>query len=1100
MTVLTFSRSLACFAAGILFFVSSHAQTVTHVVISEFATRGPAAATDEFVEMYNPTDNAINLASWVFQYKSATGTTWFDRAILPSNAMIPARGFFLIANTSYVGTVTPDFSSGSWTSGTGMADNGNIRIIDNTLAEIDRVGYGSGNDPEGGSPAPNHGTSANSNSVERKAVATSTANSLAPGGADASLGNGYDTNVNGSDFVTQSNGRNPQNSSSPPEPPFQFGGNGTGTVTVDPSEVFTNRALPALTFSFVQDSNYTLTTVRLVIPPEWTWSGNLSDVLLSGLGFQSASKVLNGDTVEISSAAIDTAQNGSIAILNVMTPAALGFSTFSTFTGLAGETPAPLAQQPIVRTLDLVPIVLVHVNDAQGVPAPPYQIGGQVTVTGVVTANLSSARTEFYLQDASAGINVFSFDLPPFAIDLGDSIAVTGSIIQFRGLTEISPEFPLLVRHATGRTVPDPMIVTCADVNNTFQPDFSEPNESRLIRINGVTYNSQTSTITDNTGTTAVFIPSSFPPAPSQFDIIGVLKQFKPGTPAPGPPFTADYEIVPRDSSDIIPHPGPVITSFPFEDSIQPTSVRIQWTTDVASTSIIRFGTDRSSLADSIVDVTPVATHSVTVPGLSPATVYYYDVGSGDANGTNFSSIAIFSTASPSQATGQINVYFNKSVDTSLAWYQAAAGSTDFVSLVVQRINNAHRSIDAALYSLSGTPGSSIATALVNAKNRGVQVRVIGEYDNINSSGFTALTFNSVPLINDRFDPFNNGVGLHHNKFFVFDGRGGAPESVWVWTGSWNPTDPGTSSDYQNVIELQDPALAGAYLLEFNEMWGSTTQVPNASQSRFGSRKQDNSPHRFVINGVPVQSYFSPSDRTTSHILETINSAQHSAGVNILTFTRSDLADALIAQHTAGRKVRGVLDNNTDTGSEFNYLLSNGLDVHLKTGSGLLHHKYLIVDAEDPNWNPVVLTGSHNWSSAAENSNNENTLIIRDGNVANQYLQEFAARYYQFGGMDPILVGVDQPSSAPSKFALNQNYPNPFNPETIIQFEVGSPGMVTIAVYDILGRLVKTVVNEPLQAGTYKVPFRVQSLASGIYLYRLSARGVNLHRRMVVVK
>ncbi len=1093
-------RSMACFAAGILLFSSSNAQTVTHVVISEFATRGAAAATDEFVELYNPTDNAINLASWVMQYKSATGTTWFDRAILPSNAMIPARGFYLVANTSYVGTVAPDFSSGSWTSGSGMADNGNIRIIDNTLAEVDKVGYGTGNDPEGGSPTPNHGTSPNSNSVERKALSTSTANSLAPGGSDANLGNGYDSNVNGSDFVTQINGRNPQNSSSAPEPPFQFGGNGTGTVTVDPSEVFTNRTLPALTFSFVQDSNYTLTTVRLVIPLEWTWSGNLSDVSLSGLGFQSASKGLNGDTLEISNAAIDTAQSGSIAILNVMTPGVLGFSTFSTFTGLAGETPAPLAQQPIVRTLDLVPIVLVHINDSQGVPTAPYQIGGQVTVTGVVTANLSSTRTEFYLQDATAGINVFSFDLPPFAIDLGDSITVTGSIIQFRGLTEISPEFPLLVRHATGRIVPEPMVVTCADVNNTFQPDFSEPNESRLIRINGVTYNSQASTITDNTGTTAVFIASSFPPTPSQFDIIGILKQFKPGTPAPGPPFTADYEIVPRDSSDIIPHPGPVITSFPFEDNIQPTSVRIQWTTDVASSSIVRFGIDRSALADSVVETTPVLSHALTLSGLNPATVYYYAVGSGDANGTNFSSISIFSTASPPQATGQIHVYFNKSVDTSLAWYQPATGNVNFVPLLLQRINNAQHSIDAALYSLSGTPGSSIATALVNAKNRGIQVRVIGEYDNINSSGFTTLTFNSVPLINDRFDPINNGLGLHHNKFFVFDARGGAPESVWVWTGSWNPTDPGTSSDYQNVIELQDPALAGAYLLEFNEMWGSQTQIPNASQSRFGSRKQDNTPHRFVINGVPVESYFSPSDRTTSHILETINSSQHSTGANILTFTRSDLADALIAQHSAGRKVRGVFDNNTDTGSEFNYLLSSGLDVRLKTGSGLLHHKYLIVDAEDPSWNPAVLTGSHNWSSAAENSNNENTLIVHDGDVANQYLQEFAARYYQFGGMDTILVGVDQKLLAPTKFALGQNYPNPFNPETIIQFQVGSPGMVTIVVYDILGRLVRTIVNEPLQAGTYKIPFRAQSLASGVYLYRLSAHGVNLQRRMVVLK
>ena len=109
-----------------------------------------------------------------------------------------------------------------------------------------------------------------------------------------------------------------------------------------------------------------------------------------------------------------------------------------------------------------------------------------------------------------------------------------------------------------------------------------------------------------------------------------------------------------------------------------------------------------------------------------------------------------------------------------------------------------------------------------------------------------------------------------HNKFVVIDARGGAPESVWVWTGSWNVTGSGTTDDYQNAIELQDAALGKAYTVEFNEMWGSATETPNAGASRFGQRKTNNTPHRFLIGGIPVQSYFSPSDQTTSHIVESL--------------------------------------------------------------------------------------------------------------------------------------------------------------------------------------------------------------------------------------
>jgi phosphatidylserine/phosphatidylglycerophosphate/cardiolipin synthase-like enzyme len=1074
-----------------------------HVVISEFATRGPSSATDEFVELYNPTDNAIDISGWKLQYSAATnGTTWSDRAILPANSSIAAHGFFLLVNSAgtYSSSATPDYTSGLWGSGQGMADNGHERMIDTSAVEVDKVGWGTAVNPEG-SAAPNHGISANGNSVERKAISTSTADSLAAGGAHQLLGNGQDTNNNSADYVTQTHGRNPQNSSNPPEPTFVVGGNGTGRASIAPVSVYTSRSLDSLKIAFGQDSTYTLTNLSIIVPSDWTWSHDVGSVVLSGPGFASATPTIAGDTLFIASATLSTADSGSVTIANLTSPPTSGNSTFAVKTAVASGTLTQILVYPHVRVLELVPIVVVHVNDASGVAASPYAPGAEATVTGVVTANLSSVRTDLYLQDGTAGIDIFSFDLPPFSIQPGDSLTVTGSIAQFRGITELQPDFSLLVRHATGRPIPEPLVLTCAEVTATFHPDYTEPNEGRLIRIDGATYNSTTSTITDPSGTTNIFIPTSFPPVPSVFDVIGILKQFKPGTPAPGPPYTADYEIAPRDSTDIIAHPGPIILTTPYEDHILPTSVQLHWTTDVASSSIVRYGLTLA-LGDSAVDSTPVTVHAVTVTGLTPATVYDYSVGSEDVNGVNFAPARLFSTASPAQSSGQMNVYFNKSVNTSVAWLHAANGNQDLPARLVPRLDNAQRSIDAAIYSLSGTPGGTLATALINAKNRGVKVRVICEEDNKTGSGFTAISGGGIPLITDRFDATNNGLGLMHNKFFVIDGRGGAAESAWVWTGSWNPTDPGTNSDFQNSIEVQDLALANAYTLEFNEMWGSGTDTPNAAASRFGARKLDDTPHKFVIGGHDVESYFSPSDAPTSQIISRINAAQHSIGFQLLTLTRTDISAALVARHLASIKVRGDLDASSDAGSQYSYLLGNGVDIRLKTGaSGLLHHKYCLFDAENPTWDAVTLTGSHNWSSAAENSNNENTLIIHDPDVTNQYLQEFAARYYQFGGSDSLLVGVEQiDTSVPRVLSLSQNFPNPVRGYTRIVYSIPSTQQVVLRLFDVQGRVVQTLVNQRQTPGRYGVDLTVRGMASGVYFYRLELGRLTQQRKMLLLR
>src|SRR5206468_2894997 len=91
--------------------------------------------------------------------------------------------------------------------------------------------------------------------------------------------------------------------------------------------------------------------------------------------------------------------------------------------------------------------------------------------------------------------------------------------------------------------------------------------------------------------------------------------------------------------------------------------------------------------------------------------------------------------------------------------------------------------------------------------------------------------------------------GIHHNKFFIFDGRDQTSATDdWVWTGSVNMSNE-NMQDSNNGFEIQDFGLAQTYLTEFNEEWGSSTDTPNASLSRMGNRKTDNTPHHLIING-----------------------------------------------------------------------------------------------------------------------------------------------------------------------------------------------------------------------------------------------------------
>ena len=110
---------------------------------------------------------------------------------------------------------------------------------------------------------------------------------------------------------------------------------------------------------------------------------------------------------------------------------------------------------------------------------------------------------------------------------------------------------------------------------------------------------------------------------------------------------------------------------------------------------------------------------------------------------------------------------------------------------------------------------------------------------------------------------------------------------------------------------------------------------------------------------------------------------------------------------------------------------------------------------------------------------------------------------------DTILTDIENISTeVPSSYSLGQNYPNPFNPSTKIKFDVASTPliprqrgrMVTLKVYDVMGREVQTLVNERLNAGTYETRFDGSMLTSGVYFYRMVTEGYCETKRMLLIK
>jgi phosphatidylserine/phosphatidylglycerophosphate/cardiolipin synthase-like enzyme len=274
-----------------------------------------------------------------------------------------------------------------------------------------------------------------------------------------------------------------------------------------------------------------------------------------------------------------------------------------------------------------------------------------------------------------------------------------------------------------------------------------------------------------------------------------------------------------------------------------------------------------------------------------------------------------------------------------------------------------------------------------------------------------------IPIIDDTEDG-SKGSGLMHHKFVIIDRQ-------VVVTGSPNFTISDIHGDFanletrgntNNLLKIENSQLANIFTEEFNYMWGDG--VGGATNSLFGLAKPIRNPVKINLGTTNIEIHFSPTSPTqpwsiTSNGLigETLNQAKQSIDLALFVFSEQKLVDILAQKQQQGVTIKGIFEPEFATRyySEMLDMLGIALSDRCKyednnnpwltpihtvgiaqlTEGDKMHHKFAVIDHK------TVITGSHNWSAAANENNDETVLIIDNSLVAKHYEQQFDQLYNQ---------------------------------------------------------------------------------------------------------
>lgn len=377
-------------------------------------------------------------------------------------------------------------------------------------------------------------------------------------------------------------------------------------------------------------------------------------------------------------------------------------------------------------------------------------------------------------------------------------------------------------------------------------------------------------------------------------------------------------------------------------------------------------------------------------------------------------------------AEGQAEIHFTR---PGLAVGEQEDPEAD--DAVVLGLESATESVDLCLYEFSR---ANIVEAAVQAAQRGVDLRFVGDGDELEDDGYVRLEEAGAEMAlrkpRDR---------IMHNKFAVVDGR-------WLFTGSMNFSENGVQLNNNNLLRIDSPALSAVYAAEFEQMYG---------ERHFGRHKEPVAlPRVHTVGGREIEVYFSPEDELGDRQREVLAEAQHTVLFMIFSFTDEDVAGDLLDLHERGVQVVGVYDESQARSrySTVRMLAQAGVPVFIDGNAnargfagGKLHHKVMLIDAGTGS-DPTVITGSFNWSEGANRYNDENLLVLHGPDFVRPFLEQFCEVLHSATPHPELSARpLDPCANLLTPVRINEVLANPTGPDRNGEFvELVNTGQATV--------------------------------------------------------
>jgi phosphatidylserine/phosphatidylglycerophosphate/cardiolipin synthase-like enzyme len=311
---------------------------------------------------------------------------------------------------------------------------------------------------------------------------------------------------------------------------------------------------------------------------------------------------------------------------------------------------------------------------------------------------------------------------------------------------------------------------------------------------------------------------------------------------------------------------------------------------------------------------------------------------------------------------GELEVYFGPT---------KAKDAAGLHTQTIKVIDSAKKTLDGAIHELRL---QSIVDALVAAKQRGVEVRVICDDAYYENEFMKQLRAAKIPTKHD-----GNTKAIMHDKFVVADGER-------MVTGSYNLTDTCSFNNHNNLLVISNRDVSQIYAAEFEKLWAGHFYDSEDGAIQHAVMQVDG-------RKVPVDILFQPRYKDTKDkVVELLSSAQKSLYMAQFAFFSAKVANLMSAKLEAGVDVRAVIDYSMVYGeleplNQIGELAEKRIPFCIGDDpNGKMHHKFFVVDPDSSS--AMVLTGSANASSSGYDSNVENIIVVHDQKVAKQYKDE----------------------------------------------------------------------------------------------------------------